>query len=129
MFPFFAQGAAQAIEDAAVLSRCLADDVADPPRALRRYEALRRPRTTRLQEVSHARSDVDHLPDGPGQRARDRSFGDSDPLVANAWIHGYDPDTTPREGARTLRSSTCGTSRPASTRRSRSSTIRGTGTC
>ncbi|WP_246007032.1 FAD-dependent monooxygenase [Actinomadura pelletieri] len=92
MFPFFAQGAAQAIEDAAVLSRCLAEDVADPPRALRRYEALRIPRTTRLQEVSHARSDVNHLPDGPDQRARDRSFTTVDPLLDNGWIYEYDPD-------------------------------------
>ncbi len=92
MFPFFAQGAAQAIEDAAVLARCLADDAADPPRALRRYEALRLPRTSRLQEVSHARSDVNHLPDGPDQRARDASFAGTDPLVDNGWIYGYDPD-------------------------------------
>ncbi|QKW38190.1 FAD-dependent monooxygenase [Actinomadura sp. NAK00032] len=92
MFPFFAQGAAQAIEDAAVLARCLADDPADPPRALRRYERLRIPRTTRLQEVSHARSHVNHLPDGPEQQARDDSFADADPLVANAWIYDYDPD-------------------------------------
>ncbi|QPP10178.1 NAD(P)-binding protein [Streptomyces bathyalis] len=92
MFPFFAQGAAQAIEDAAVLSRCLADDLGDPPRALLRYEKLRIPRTTRLQEDSHARSLVNHLPDGPEQQARDRSFADADPLVANGWIYGYDPD-------------------------------------
>ncbi|TYK51052.1 FAD-dependent monooxygenase [Actinomadura decatromicini] len=92
MFPFFAQGAAQAIEDAAVLSRCLAEGLADPARALRRYEALRLPRTTRLQAVSHARSDVNHLPDGPEQRARDASFTEDDPLVANGWIYEYDPD-------------------------------------
>src|SRR5262245_19066319 len=71
MFPFFAQGAAQAIEDAAVLARCLADDLDDPPRALRRYETARIPRTSRLQEVSHARSLINHLPDGPEQQARD----------------------------------------------------------
>ncbi|MEU5696166.1 FAD-dependent monooxygenase [Actinosynnema sp. NPDC020468] len=94
MFPFFAQGSAQAIEDAAVLARCLADDVADPVAALARYEAARRPRTTRLQEVSHARSHVNHLPDGPEQRRRDRSFADVDPLVANGWIYEYDPDAT-----------------------------------
>ncbi|MFE9105067.1 FAD-dependent monooxygenase [Actinomadura geliboluensis] len=92
MFPFFAQGAAQAIEDAAVLARCLADDPDDPPRALRRYERLRIPRTTRLQEVSHARSLVNHLPDGPEQQARDDSFTTADPLVANAWIYNYDPE-------------------------------------
>jgi salicylate hydroxylase len=92
MFPFFAQGAAQAIEDAAVLAGCLAGDLADPPRALRRYETLRLPRTSRLQEVSHARAIVNHLPDGPEQETRDRSFRDADPLVANGWIYEYDPD-------------------------------------
>jgi salicylate hydroxylase len=92
MFPFFAQGAAQAIEDAAVLARCLADDLDDPARALRRYESLRIPRTTRVQQMSHARSHINHLPDGPEQEARDSSFADADPLVANAWIYDYDPD-------------------------------------
>jgi len=92
MFPFFAQGAAQAIEDAATVTRCLADDIADPARALRRYEALRQPRTTRLQEVSHARSLLNHLPDGPEQEARDRSFADADPLLVNGWIYGYDAE-------------------------------------
>ncbi|MGH3316496.1 MAG: FAD-dependent monooxygenase [Nocardioidaceae bacterium] len=92
MFPFFAQGAAQAVEDAAVHARCLADDLDDPARALRRYESLRIPRTTRLQQMSHARSHVNHLTDGPEQEARDSSFADADPLVANAWIYDYDPD-------------------------------------
>jgi salicylate hydroxylase len=95
MFPFFAQGAAQAIEDAAVLAQCLAADIADPTKALQRYEALRIPRTTTLQEVSHGRSHVNHLPDGPEQRARDDAFTGSDPLVANAWIYEYDPGTAP----------------------------------
>ncbi|MFD0689888.1 FAD-dependent monooxygenase [Actinomadura fibrosa] len=92
MFPFFAQGAAQAIEDAAVLARCVADRPGDPLGALRRYERLRIPRTTRLQEASHARASVNHLPDGPEQQARDASFADADPLKANAWIYAYDPE-------------------------------------
>ena len=92
MFPFFAQGAAQAIEDAAVLARCLAAAPDDPAAALRRYESLRIPRTTRLQEVSHARAHVNHLPDGPEQLARDASFNDVDPLAASGWIYAYDAD-------------------------------------
>jgi salicylate hydroxylase len=92
MFPFFAQGAAQAIEDAAVLARCLAATPDDPAAALRRYESLRIPRTTRLQEVSHARAHVNHLPDGPEQLARDASFKDVDPLAASGWIYAYDAD-------------------------------------
>jgi len=91
MFPFFAQGAAQAIEDAAVLAHCLADGLDDPAQALRRYEALRISRTSRLQEMSHARSGINHLPDGPEQLARDKSLADADPLLANGWIYGHDP--------------------------------------
>ena len=92
MFPFFAQGAAQAIEDAAVLARCLAADPDDPAAALRRYQSLRIPRTTRLQEVSHARAHVNHLPDGPEQLARDAAFSGVDPLAASGWIYAYDAD-------------------------------------
>jgi salicylate hydroxylase len=92
MMPFFGQGAAQAIEDAAVLARCLAGDLADPARALERYEAARRPRTTRMQEVSRGRGHSNHLPDGPEQEARDKSFANADHLVASAWIYAYDTD-------------------------------------
>jgi salicylate hydroxylase len=52
MLPFLAQGAAMAIEDAAVAAHCLArmpDDAAD---ALRSYSALRRPRTRRVQRLA-----------------------------------------------------------------------------
>jgi salicylate hydroxylase len=91
MLPFFAQGAAQAIEDAATLARCLAEDPTDPSAALRRYESQRIPRTTRIQEVSHARAYLNHLPDGPEQRARDEAFATVDPLEANAWIYAHDP--------------------------------------
>jgi salicylate hydroxylase len=92
MFPFFAQGGAQAIEDGAVLARCLAADPGDPAAALLRYAGLRIPRTTRLQEVSRARAHVNHLPDGPEQRARDAAFKDTDPLAASGWIYAHDAD-------------------------------------
>jgi 6-hydroxynicotinate 3-monooxygenase len=55
MTPYMAQGAAMAIEDAAVLSRCLdgvgRDEVAN---AFRRFEASRRDRTMRVQQTSRA---------------------------------------------------------------------------
>ncbi|MFF0156930.1 FAD-dependent monooxygenase [Streptomyces sp. NPDC005263] len=95
MFPFFAQGAAQSIEDAAVLARCLAESTDDPERALKRYEAVRIERTTRLQQISHARRDINHLPDGPEQQARDTALAGSDPLVGNGWIYGYDAEQVP----------------------------------
>jgi 6-hydroxynicotinate 3-monooxygenase len=55
MTPYMAQGAAMAIEDAAVLSRCLEgvgrDGVAN---AFRRFEASRKDRTVRVQQTSRA---------------------------------------------------------------------------
>ncbi|MGW1025614.1 FAD-dependent monooxygenase [Streptomyces sp. NPDC002577] len=98
MFPFFAQGAAQAIEDAAVVAACLAEDPDDVERALKRYESTRIARTTRLQEVSHDRGRINHLPDGPAQQARDAALADRDPLVGNGWIYGYDAATAAMEG-------------------------------
>jgi salicylate hydroxylase len=50
MRPFLAQGAAMAIEDAAVLARCVAAAPHDIPGALRNYEQARQPRTTRVVE-------------------------------------------------------------------------------
>ena len=50
MMPYMAQGAAMAIEDAAVLSRCLEGvDRDGVPDAFRRFEATRKPRTSRVQ--------------------------------------------------------------------------------
>jgi salicylate hydroxylase len=94
MFPFFAQGAAQSVEDAAVLARCLAASPGDPEQALKRYEETRLARTTRLQEISRARRENNHLPDGPGQQARDAALAGADPLVRNGWIYGYDAELT-----------------------------------
>ncbi|MGZ5875623.1 MAG: FAD-dependent monooxygenase [Bradyrhizobium sp.] len=55
MTPYMAQGAAMAIEDAAVLSRCLdgveRDGIAN---AFRRFEASRKDRTARVQQTSRA---------------------------------------------------------------------------
>ncbi|KFG01881.1 salicylate 1-monooxygenase [Streptomyces scabiei] len=92
MFPLYAQGAAQSIEDAATLARCLAAYANDPEQALKQYEAARIERTTRLQMISHDRRETNHLPDGPEQQARDASLAQSDPLVRNGWIYGYDAD-------------------------------------
>ena len=58
--PFMAQGAAMAIEDAAVLAECLAGDN-DVPVALQRYESLRRDRTARVQRGSRRNATLFHL--------------------------------------------------------------------
>ena len=92
MLPFFAQGAGQAIEDAAALATFLAGGSETVPEALLRYERLRLPRASRVQEASHGRTAHHHLPDGPEQRARDAAFAAEDPLSHNDWIYAYDAE-------------------------------------
>ncbi len=55
MTPYMASGAAMALEDAVVLSRCLADEDFDSiEAALRTYEAIRKPRASAVQAGSSA---------------------------------------------------------------------------
>lgn len=102
MVPFFAQGAAQAVEDAAALAVCLAEPGVAPTDALARYEAVRAPRAERVQVASLGRQTHHHLPDGPEQRARDAAFADDDPLVHNAWLYDYDAEEVARSTAADL---------------------------
>jgi salicylate hydroxylase len=92
MLPFMAQGAAQSIEDGATLAALLEDMPGDLPGALQRYEALRKPRATRLQEASAANRVRFHLPDGPEQQKRDVLMAASgDRSIANiGWLYGHD---------------------------------------
>ena len=71
MLPFMAQGAAAAIEDAAVLAACLA--VGERPAvSLRRYEALRRRRAAMLQRLARRNAKLFHL-SGAAAWLRDRT--------------------------------------------------------
>ncbi len=98
MLPFFAQGAAQAIEDAAVLAACLRDaDRGSAAQALRRYESIRRPRASQVQVMSRGREVRNHLPDGPEQQKRDSEFATGDPLRQSAWLYGHDVEAENRE--------------------------------
>ena len=91
MLPFFAQGAGQAIEDGAVLAGCLRDASAGSVAgALRRYEALRLERATRVQRLSHERREHHHMPDGEAQRTRDAALASTDPMGHNAWLYAHD---------------------------------------
>jgi 2-polyprenyl-6-methoxyphenol hydroxylase-like FAD-dependent oxidoreductase len=93
MLPFLAQGAAQAIEDGATLAAVLARAGDDVPAALRRYEALRLPRTARVQAVAAGNKERNHLPDGPAQRQRDANMaaGAADwSIGASAWVYDHD---------------------------------------
>ena len=90
MLPFFAQGAAQAIEDAFVLAHCLRSaDHGSVREALQCYEKIRRPRTSEVQVMSRGREVRNHLPDGPEQQQRDAQFANGDPLRQSAWLYGY----------------------------------------
>jgi salicylate hydroxylase len=60
MLPQLAQGAAMAIEDAALLAVVLARSPADPAAALRAYERERQPRTVRVQKAACANSRTYH---------------------------------------------------------------------
>ena len=78
MTPYMAQGAATAIEDAAVLARCLeAADGGDIEAAFQRYEANRKPRTSRIQAISSANTWM--------------QGGDED----TSWLYGYDAWNVP----------------------------------
>jgi salicylate hydroxylase len=91
MMPFFAQGATQAIEDAAVVAGCLGEATRGTVEAaLLRYESLRKERASKVQRMSRARREHHHLPDGEEQRKRDAEFAKEDPLGHNAWLYGHD---------------------------------------
>lgn len=78
MTPYMAQGAATAMEDAAVLARCVAEaEGGDVAGAFRRYEAHRKPRTSRVQAISSANTWMK---------------GGSDDT---SWLYGYDAWNVP----------------------------------
>lgn len=106
MLPFMAQGAAQAIEDAATLSAVLSAGGADVQQALRRYESLRLPRTALIQSGAAGNKTRNHLPDGPAQRDRDMHManGAADwSIGASKWIYEHDAAAAAETGSLGLR--------------------------
>jgi salicylate hydroxylase len=91
MLPHLAQGACQAIEDAACLTAVLSGigGPADAPAALRRYEEIRRPRASRIQLMAQSQGESYHLPDGPAQRERDARLA-AEGIPAQHWIYDHD---------------------------------------
>ena len=85
--PFLAQGAAMAIEDAAVLVACLKAD-GDVANGLARYEAARRARVTLVYRLSQRNAKAFHL-SGIAAWLRDRAAG---PMATGtmACVFGYD---------------------------------------
>jgi salicylate hydroxylase len=64
MLPYLAQGAAMAIEDAAVLAQCLAQSPDNAAAALRSYEGRRMKRTARAQRAAHRNGLIYHMGGG-----------------------------------------------------------------
>lgn len=94
MLPYLAQGAAMAIEDAAVLSACLARRPDDAPGALRAYEAMRQPRTAGLQRDARRNGTIYHL---HGAAAALRTLAllamGGDRLISHYdWLYRWTPD-------------------------------------
>jgi salicylate hydroxylase len=95
MLPFAAQGAGMAIEDAAVLAKCLGggvgENVAAIPAALKRYARLRRSRVARVQRTARRNGVIYHL-NGAAAFARDlfiRSMGPRRMLARQDWIFDW----------------------------------------
>ena len=94
MVPFQAQGAAMAIEDAAVLAPLLAGS-SNPEAALGRYAALRKARVARVAGVSRMNGTIFHLP-WPLSLGRDlviKAAGPQGQLHRLGWLYGYDAET------------------------------------
>ena len=89
MVPHHGQGANTTIEDAITLAELLATDgVSDWDATMRRYQALRRARTRKIQRSSRVTNDLLHLPDGPALEARDRKVARFPEDFG--WIHAFD---------------------------------------
>lgn len=88
--PHLDQGAAMAIEDAAVLARALELPLPLAAR-LRRYEAARAPRAARVVHESAAMGELLHLSDAHAMR---QAFAGHDIARSrNDWLYAYDPWT------------------------------------
>jgi salicylate hydroxylase len=90
MLPYLAQGAAQAIEDAAALERALSGSH-DIAAAFAAYENARRARASRVQAASRRQGDIYHMRE-PAALARDivmRLLGPRRMWARQDWIYDY----------------------------------------
>jgi salicylate hydroxylase len=91
MLPYLAQGAAMAIEDAAVLAQRLADRPDDPSGAMRLYERQRQRRTARAQRAARRNGAVYHLggPMGFLRALALAAMGRQRLLTGYDWLYGW----------------------------------------
>jgi salicylate hydroxylase len=94
VLPYLAQGAALAIEDAVALAACFAKWPSDPAAAFEHYEALRRPRATRVQRLSRHFGRLYHLR-GPLRLARNfvlERRSEEKALQRFDWLYSHEDD-------------------------------------
>ena len=91
MLPYMAQGAAMAIEDAAVLAQCLAQTPDDAPAALRAYEGKRQKRTARTQRAARRNGTVYHM-GGALRTLALMAEGGRGMLRRHNWLYRWQPD-------------------------------------
>ena len=93
MLPFLAQGAAMAIEDAAVAARCLARMPNDAAGALGAYSAVRRSRTRKVQRLAARNGARYHLGVVPAmlRNAAMRAIGGERLLRHYDWLYNWRP--------------------------------------
>jgi salicylate hydroxylase len=107
MLPFQAQGAAMAIEDAAILAPLLMTEP-DAESAFRRFEAMRRPRVAQVRKTSNFNGFAYHLewPFTLGRNLVLRLQGPRGHLKRLAWLYGFDaaPEATVAPPARASQS-------------------------
>ncbi len=94
MLATFGQGANMAFEDAYVLAQWLKTSDDDPDAALASYEAARKPRTTRLQQLSHTEVHFKKIHSNWDRLRREYVFLSRHGSTTGGiyrWIFGYDP--------------------------------------
>jgi salicylate hydroxylase len=103
MMPFYAQGAAQSIEDGYVLAGCLAASPDEPVAALERYVKLRQPRTAWMQGLARREEQFYQTSDASEIAARNaRMRANRVPESATfppeqERLYGYDAEAVLRE--------------------------------
>lgn len=93
MQPYLAQGAAMAIEDAAVVAQCLAHKPDDPALALRTYSAVRRRRASKVQRLAARNGSRYHLTGLPAllRNMTMRALGGRWLLRHYDWLYDWRP--------------------------------------
>jgi 2-polyprenyl-6-methoxyphenol hydroxylase-like FAD-dependent oxidoreductase len=88
MLQYLAQGACQAIEDAAALAHALTGDTVEA--GLAEYDRLRAPRAARVQRAARTWGDIWHI-DGTGALLRDELFRRRDPrdYAHTDWLYRH----------------------------------------